>query len=469
MALAVAVAISSASCGGGEAADGGVTATSMVRSTEEIERQGGAATVFNEGAGAFEQPVPGLSSEQRRTFAVGNSLFNQNWVTAPASTVGRDGLGPLFNAQSCSSCHFRDGRGRPPETPDDPERGLLIRISVAGAGGGEDAATEPHPVYGDQFQDRAVRGLEPEGSIRITTVERPGELADGTAYSLSEPTYELIGPDGEPVGDGLMLSPRVAPQVIGVGLIEGIPEEDIAGAEDPDDEDGDGISGRAHWVDDPATGERVLGRFGWKAAVPSVEAQNAAAFNGDLGITSSLHPDQPCTSAQTSCQEAPNGGEPELDDEKLATVTFYTRTLAVPARREVRTPATEEGEKTFTDIGCASCHTPTQRSGASEIAALSEQTFAPFTDVLLHDMGPGLADERPDGDASGREWRTPPLWGIGLVEAVNGHTRYLHDGRARNLTEAVLWHGGEAETARDRFTELPAAQRRALLTFLESL
>lgn len=467
VAVVVGVSAASASCGGGEPVDGGSTSTTAVRSTEQIERQGGAATVFNDGAGAFEQPVPGLSSEQRRTFAVGNSLFNQNWVTAPASTVGRDGLGPIFNAQSCSSCHFRDGRGRPPETPDDPERGLLIRISATGERGSDDP--EPHPVLGDQFQDRAIRGLDPEGSVRITTAELPGVLADGTAYSLARPTYELIGDDGQPIGDGLMLSPRVAPQVIGVGLIEGIPAEDIAAAEDPDDEDGDGISGRAHWVDDPATGERVLGRFGWKAAVPSVEAQNAAAFNGDLGVTSSLHPDQPCTSAQVECQGAPNGGQPELDDEKLATVTFYTRTLAVPARRDVRTPATERGEETFTSLGCSSCHTPIQRSGPSEIEALSEQTFAPFTDLLLHDMGADLADGRPDGDASGREWRTPPLWGIGLVEAVNGHTRYLHDGRARDLTEAILWHGGEAESARDRFTELPAAQRRALITFLESL
>lgn len=256
--------------------------------------------------------------------------------------------------------------------------------------------------------------------------------------------------------------------MFGTGLLEGIPTEDIAAAEDPDDSDGDGISGRAHWVTD-ADGERVLGRFGWKAAVPTVEAQGSGAFNGDMGITSTLNPDQPCTAAQTECSAQPNGGEPEVDDEKMATVTFYTRTLAVPARRRVREPDTDRGEELFVGVGCASCHTPAQRTGSDTVDALSEQAIRPYTDLLLHDMGPALADHRQDRDASGTEWRTPPLWGIGLFETVNDHSRYLHDGRARNLTEAVMWHGGEAEAARDRFAELSAADRKALLAFLESL
>ena len=439
--------------------------TTSFRTVDEIERQGGAATVFVDGAGAFEQPVPGLDSADRRTFAVGNSLFNQNWVTAPASTTGRDGLGPLFNAQSCSSCHFRDGRGRPPEGPDDPERGLLIRISVED----DDGTTSPHPLYGDQFQDRAIRDVSPEGSVRITTTERSGTFADGSLYSLAEPLYELVAPDGTVLGPDVLISPRVAPQVIGVGLLEAIPVDDIVGAEDPDDDDGDGISGRAHWVRDPSTNNDVLGRFGWKAAVRSVEAQNAAAFNGDLGITSSLHSTESCTDRQLDCLGSISGGSPELEDSKLAQVTFYTRTLAVPARRDVRKRDVADGEALFGRIGCSSCHTPQQRSGASDVEALDNQTFSPFTDLLLHDMGPALADGRPDGDASGSEWRTPPLWGIGLVPRVNDHTRYLHDGRARNLTEAVLWHGGEAESARERFTQLSASERRSLVAFLESL
>lgn len=436
--------------------------TTRVLTSEQLERSGGAATVFNDGAGAFEQPVPGLTSEQRRTFAVGNSLFNQNWVTAPASTTGRDGLGPIFNAASCSSCHFRDGRGQPPTALDDPVRGLLVRLSVMD---GDEVV--PHPELGDQFQDRAVRGVDPEGQVRVTTAEKPGTFDDGTAFSLAVPTYELVDPSGQVIED-VLLSPRVAPGVFGTGLLEGIPTEDIAAAEDPDDSDGDGISGRAHWVTD-ADGERVLGRFGWKAAVPTVEAQGSGAFNGDMGITSTLNPDQPCTAAQTECSAQPNGGEPEVDDEKMATVTFYTRTLAVPARRRVREPDTDRGEELFVGVGCASCHTPAQRTGSDTVDALSEQAIRPYTDLLLHDMGPALADHRQDRDASGTEWRTPPLWGIGLFETVNDHSRYLHDGRARNLTEAVMWHGGEAEAARDRFAELSAADRKALLAFLESL
>ena len=256
--------------------------TTRVLTSEQLERSGGAATVFNDGAGAFEQPVPGLTSEQRRTFAVGNSLFNQNWVTAPASTTGRDGLGPIFNAASCSSCHFRDGRGQPPTALDDPVRGLLVRLSVMD---GDEVV--PHPELGDQFQDRAVRGVDPEGQVRVTTAEKPGTFDDGTAFSLAVPTYELVDPSGQVIED-VLLSPRVAPGVFGTGLLEGIPTEDIAAAEDPDDSDGDGISGRAHWVTD-ADGERVLGRFGWKAAVPTVEAQGSGAFNGDMGITSTLN------------------------------------------------------------------------------------------------------------------------------------------------------------------------------------
>ena len=430
----------------------------------ELALQGGTGTVDVVGVGAFAQPMPGLSPEEQRAFAVGNSFFNQNWVTAPASTEGRDGLGPIFNAQSCSSCHFKDGRGRPPEDADDPERGLLIRLSVRDA----DGSYGPHPTYGNQFQDRAIRGVDPEGSVLITTEERTGTYADGTTWSLAVPTYTLLDADGEPVED-VVVSPRVAPQMMGVGLLENIPVADLEAAEDPDDADGDGISGRLNRVQDPETGETVVGRFGWKAAVPTVSDQNAAAFVDDVGITSSRRPEGPCTEAQTDCRARPSGGDPEIDDHKMDRVDFYTRTLAVPARRDVGAPSTTAGQASFEAIGCAACHTSVQRTGPSDIEPLSEQTIRPYTDLLLHDLGPDLADDRPDGDATGREWRTPPLWGIGLVQAVNGHTRFLHDGRARSIEEAVLWHGGEAQTARDAFIALPATERTALLDFLESL
>ena len=432
----------------------------------ELTAQGGAdGTTGNQGSTAFAQGMEALDSQGRRDFAVGNSFFNQNWVMAPASTAGRDGLGPIFNAQSCSSCHFEDGRGRPPEDDDDPERGLLIRLSVLD----DEGDPQPHPVYGNQFQDRAIRKVPPEGSVRIDVTEQPGRYPDGTRYSLGAPTYTLLTPEGEEI-DGVVVSPRVAPAMFGVGLLEHVPASVIEAAADPDDEDGDGISGRPHLVEDRATGEEVLGRFGWKAAAPSVRDQTTQAFANDIGITSEEVPDQPCTATQTACVEAADGGAPEIDRDKVDKIEFYSRTLAVPARRDVGAADTTKGQEAFAAIGCTSCHTAELRTGSdSDIEPLNDQVIRPYSDLLLHDMGPGLADGRPDGGASGSEWRTPPLWGIGLVETVNGHTRFLHDGRARSLKEAILWHGGEAEAARTRFTELSAADRRSILTFLESL
>jgi CxxC motif-containing protein (DUF1111 family) len=413
---------------------------------------------------AFAQPINGLGGDDRNTFAIGNAFFNDNWVTAPASTVGRDGLGPIFNAQSCSGCHLSDGRGQPPTSADDPVRGLLLRLSVRDA----DGHVVPSPTLGDQLQDRAIHGIPAEGRIAITITDRTGHFADGTAYTLAAPHYGVVGPDGTPLPD-LLISPRVAPAVFGVGLLEAVPAAEVVAAADPDDRDHDGISGRANMVTDAATGGTILGRFGWKAAVPSVEAQNAGAFAGDIGITSTPKPDQPCTSAERACAAAPNGGTPEVSDRKLSQVTFYTRTLAVPARRDVTRAAPVRGQADFVALGCAACHSPVLHTGTSDVTALAHQTIRPYTDLLVHDMGAGLADDRPDGQASGREWRTPPLWGIGLVETVNGHTRFLHDGRARNLTEAILWHSGEAAAAQDAFRNLSADERADLLAFLQSL
>jgi CxxC motif-containing protein (DUF1111 family) len=409
--------------------------------------------------------MPGLTSEEQRAFFVGNNFFNDNWVTAPSSTEGRDGLGPLFNAQSCSTCHFKDGRGQPPTTADDPTRGLLIRISVLD----DDGQPVNHPVLGDQFQDRAIRGVPAEGSIVITTTEEPGTYGDGEAYSLGAPHYALVDPTGAPIPGRLLLSPRVAPPIFGVGLLEGIPAATLEALDDGEDADDDGISGRVNHIVDPDTGQAAIGRFGWKAAVATVRDQNANAFVGDIGITSAERPGQPCTSAQTECLAAPSGGDPELDEQKLDRVTFYARTLAVPARRDVTKPKVERGERLMADIGCTACHVAELTTGPDPVPDLDEQVIRPYTDLLLHDMGPGLADDRPDFDASGTEWRTAPLWGIGLTHNVNRHTRFLHDGRARNLAEAILWHGGEAEPAKERFRTLSAADRVALLAFLESL
>jgi CxxC motif-containing protein (DUF1111 family) len=434
--------------------------------TEGEERPGGDTTVFDRTANAFSLSARNMSFDRRQRFVVGNSFFNKNWVIAPSSTTSRDGLGPTFNARSCSTCHFKDGRGRPPEAGEE-FIGILLRLSVPGA--------DPHggPLgagpYGDQLQTQANADVPVEGVPRVEYSEQPGMFADGEPYSLRVPTYTFDALAHGPLPPDLLVSPRVAPAMIGLGLLAAIPEADLLARADPEDADGDGISGKPNYVWDVAAGAPALGRFGWKANQPNVRQQTAGAFLGDMGITSSLFPDQNCPSGQADCAAAPTGEGLEIDDDLLADVTLYASTLAVPARRDVDAPEVLRGKQLFSAIGCADCHTPRHVTGPSDDPEVADQIIFPFTDLLLHDMGEALADGRPDFAATGSEWRTPPLWGLGLVETVNGHTTFLHDGRARSLLEAALWHGGEAEAARDELLALPADDRAALVAFLESL
>ncbi|MEZ4449070.1 MAG: di-heme oxidoredictase family protein [Nannocystaceae bacterium] len=428
---------------------------------------GGDTTVFDTTANAFSLSARNMTFERRQRFVVGNSFFNKNWVTAPSSTEGRDGLGPTFNARSCSTCHFKDGRGRPP-APGESFVGILLRLSIPGE--------DPHggplavPGYGGQLQPGSIDGVPGEGTPAVTYVEAPGAFADGEAYSLRRPSYAIDDPAFGPLPADLLISPRVAPAMIGMGLLEAIPEATILGLEDPDDRDGDGISGRANQVWDEAAGALVLGRFGWKANQPSVRQQTAGAFLGDIGITSSLFPGNNCPEGQELCAAAPSGGDPELSDDLLDDLVLYSSTLAVPARRDVDDPEVLRGKAIFADLHCDGCHV--SKLSTDPEAALEEargQTIWPYTDLLLHDMGEALADGRPDYAADGREWRTPPLWGLGLIETVNGHQDLLHDGRARGVGEAILWHGGEAEASRDAYVHLERDDRDALLRFLGSL
>ena len=429
------------------------------------ELLGGETTAFSKGRNAFELSARNLTNEERRVFEVGDSFFNQNWVTAPASTEARDGLGPTFNAQSCSSCHSHDGRGKPPDDDDDPERGLLLRLSIPGPDGPVE-----EPTYGGQLQDRAINGVSPEGRISIRYEIISGEYPDGTPYTLRSPTYSVADPAFGPLHPDVMISPRVGPVTFGMGLLEAIPRESILALADPDDIDGDGISGRPNMVWDIERQTYSLGRFGWKANEPTVEQQSAGAFHGDIGITSRFFPDENCPASQPVCQGQIDGGSPEVPDERLAKVTFYVQTLAVPAMRDTDDPQVRRGAVLFAESGCVLCHTPRHETALDHpVRPLRGQVIFPYTDLLLHDMGEGLADGRPDGLATGREWRTSPLWGIGLVETVNGHTMFLHDGRARSLEEAILWHGGEAERSRSHFMKLSAEDRQALIRFLRSL
>lgn len=430
---------------------------------------GGDTTVFEDGRDAFSLASRNLPADRLTDFVVGNSFFKKNWVAAPASTTARDGLGPHFIARSCSGCHTLDGRGAPPAAPEEQPVALLIRLSLPGRGSPQ-AGVVPEPTYGDQLDTDAIPGVRPEGRVRIRYTERPGQFVDGTPYTLREPHYALYDLGYGPLAAGTLLSPRVAPQLIGMGLIQAIPEAAILAHADPDDRDGDGISGRPNHVWNAVTRRTELGRFDWKANSAGVAHQVAGAFNGDMGITSPTFPTHPCTRAQADCRAAPNGGTPEIDAADLRKVVFYTMQLAPPAFRRWDDPAVQRGRAQFHALGCAACHTPEFRTGELKgFPELSGQTIRPYSDFLLHDMGPALADGRPDFAASGSEWKTPPLWGIGLFPAVNGHSNYLHDGRARDLMEAVLWHGGEAEAAQRRVLALDAPARADLIAFLRAL
>tara|TARA_R110000868_G_scaffold37106_1_gene131225 strand:- start:569 stop:2008 length:1440 start_codon:yes stop_codon:yes gene_type:complete len=429
---------------------------------------GGTYTTELGNRNAFADSGTPLSAAERRVFAFGNRLFNTNWTTAPGSVKSFDGLGPVFNRVSCSGCHTRDGRGRPPLASETSFDSMLVRVSVPGkdANGGP----KPHPAYGDQINDQSILGVPAEAKVNVTWASVTGTYADGSSYELLKPTFTLTDPAFGPLGDDLMMSPRVANQVYGLGLLEAVYANDILKFADPDDADGDGISGRPNWVPDPVTGKRELGRFGWKANQPTILAQDTGAAFGDIGLSTSVHKGQNCMGPQTACRAAPDGGEPEISDKFLKKLVFYSRTLAVPARRNPTDPTVLAGEKLFAAAGCASCHTPTLVTGhMADPISLANQTIHPFTDLLLHDMGPELADNRPDFEATGTEWRTPPLWGIGLIPQVNDHERLLHDGRARGVAEAVLWHGGEGEAARERFKALSAPERASLVAYVNSL
>jgi CxxC motif-containing protein (DUF1111 family) len=427
---------------------------------------GGALTRVTDNRNSFALPAPGLTATELRDFNFGNRLFNTNWLVAPASVDAFDGLGPTFNRVSCSGCHLRDGRGRPPLEGEKEMLSMLLRLSMPGATA--HGGPLPHPAYGDQLNDRAVPGISPEGRVEITYSEVAGRYDDGTAYSLRRPDYRIVDPAYGEVDETLLVSPRTAPHVVGMGLLEAVPEADILAREDPDDGNGDGISGRANRVWNPITERAELGRFGWKANAASLMQQSAAAANGDIGLTSRWFPEQNCTASQPGCGSAPHGGEPELSEEYLRKLEFYLRTLAVPAARPH--PAAERGRQVFEQLQCGACHSPRMVTAANaEPALIAGQEFAPFTDLLLHDLGPELADGRPDFLAEGSEWRTAPLWSLGLVPTVNGHSFYLHDGRARSLEEAVLWHGGEAQAQQRAFRALSSADREALLAFLGTL
>ncbi|HUF21829.1 MAG TPA: di-heme oxidoredictase family protein [Burkholderiales bacterium] len=435
---------------------------------------GGALTVADASETAYSHPTALLDSQQGETFALGHRMFHNKWAFYWFENA-EWGRGPTSNAEACATCHERNGRGRISVEPGEstlifsggePGHHMVVRLSIPGE---SEFGPLPHPAYGTQLQTFGVRGVVPaEGDVTIEWREHPVTLPDGETVRLRSPKPVIGNLTFGPLGDEVLVSLRLAPPVFGLGLLEAVPEETLLAfaAREPVD----GIRGRANYVWDVEQGRTVLGRFGLKANHPTLREQVAAAFIHDLGLSTPIYPQQNCPPLQKACTEQMPAGRPEIKQPRLLATELYIRALSVPARRNLDDPQVIRGEKLFAQARCAVCHVPEMTTGDfPPLPLLANQVIRPYTDLLLHDMGEGLADNRPDFVASGREWRTAPLWGIGLSETVNGASALLHDGRARNLTEAILWHGGTATISRDAFVQMPAEDRKSLLAFLKSL
>lgn len=416
---------------------------------------GGLTTVFNATSEAFEQPSANLSPADIAIHDAGDDGFGDVFD-------GPKGLGPHFNNPSCEGCHAADGRGSLP-APGQPLATMLLRVSLPGVGA--NGGVVPVPGFGDQLQPLGVAPVPGEAVVNVTHVLTFGRYGDGSRYTLRKPNFALTNPH-LPLPAGTLVSPRVAPPNFGLGLLEAIPASTLAALSDEFDRNRDGISGKVNIAWDAINHRPAVGRFGLKSNTPSLRQQSAGAYSGDMGVTTSLFAPESCEGLYPTCAAHPA----EVNDSILSAVTFYVQSLAVPARRNMNDLTVRLGQALFGTIGCSRCHVPRIQTGTlAGVPSVSNQTIRPYTDLLVHDMGPGLADNRPDFRATGREWRTTPLWGVGLTQVVNPGSGYLHDGRARTLPEAILWHGGEAQLARETFRRLPASLRAALVRFLESL
>jgi CxxC motif-containing protein (DUF1111 family) len=428
-------------------------------------------TVVTEDASsdAYAQPIRQLSEAERAMFFKGRALVRQSWVIPPSENRDIAGLGPLYNRISCIACHAGNGRGFAPQTPQEGMRTMLVRLSIPGVN--SHGGPLPDPRYGDQLNEHGVPGIPGEGRAEVSYQERQVTLNGGERVNLRKPVIRFTDLAYGALGRDIMTSPRIAPAINGLGLLEAVPDATLLALENAAKPAG--IHGHINRVWDEAAGKTVIGRFGWKANMPNLRQQIAGAFVGDMGITSPLLPHENCTPVQDACKAAPSAGNPELKDEQLDQVEFYHLALAAPQGRaepDVSPRQLERGAALFQKAQCAACHTPELRTGAfTKLPALANKTIHPYTDLLVHDMGEDLADHRPDYLATGREWRTPPLWGIGLAKKVEPDAGFLHDGRARSLLEAILWHGGEGAGAARAVRDMRLEDRAALLGYLNTL
>lgn len=405
----------------------------------------------------LSQAYGDLSEEGKERFILGKSFFRIPWVEAPSATTARDGLGPLFSANTCISCHPHNGAGSVYGSSGEISRSLVTRFSLKNQVDSKNGFV-PDPIYGAQLSVNGVKGVPYEGKPTLLYEAVMSIYPDGEHVELRRPIAGVKELGYGALHSDAVIANRLAPALVGMGLFDQISDEEILSREDAEDKNGDGISGRANRVFDPRSGKTVIGKFTWKASAPSVRHQVAAAFHHDMGLTTSLFPRKNCTESQKECLNALRGRDVlDVTDERLDAVTFYVNHLRLP-----KPSANPKGKALFGQIGCTSCHTPS-------MTLVNGKTIEPYSDLLLHDMGEELSDGRREFDADGREWRTAPLWGIGKRTLILNQRNYLHDGRARTIEEAILWHGGEAQGAKEKFRTLSHSERRCILEFLEGL
>ena len=435
-----------------------------INSAERSDNMDKEISVKRETRESFAAPIPALSLSKMRLFTGGRHLFRRTWTPAPSSVKSLDGLGPVFNRVSCSGCHVKDGRGRPPKD-DGKFRSMVIKLAMI-----DNNNIYPDPNYGYQLNDKSILGVPYEGKAKIDYSIIDIELNDGTIKKISNPHYTFNSMSFGALNKNTKHSGRVAPAVFGLGLIEAITEKDLLKNADPEDLNNDGISGRAHKLVDKPSKKIMIGKFGWKATRATLLHHITGAASQDMGLTSNIFPNENCMKIQKACLEQINGGEPEVSDAQIDRLLVYMQTLAPPRQRKMKNKSVLAGKNLFKEIGCESCHTPSYKTGEHpNHPELSNRIIRPYSDFLLHDMGKGLDDGVAEGEAKSYEWKTPPLWGIGLVKIVNKHTRFLHDGRAGSIEEAILWHDGEARNAKNNYISLNKENREKLLFFLNSL
>jgi CxxC motif-containing protein (DUF1111 family) len=445
--------------------------------TDEAALSAGTFTVERFDKAAYSEPAPVLNNKQRQFFMVGRNIFHRQWASIN-SLNGDWGLGPTFIADRCSACHVNAGRGGPPASRDEQMLSMLVRLSLPGED--KHGAPRAHPHYGDQLQNRSLDGrnvdfayagspVPPEADLYMDWEERIVRFPDGEVVELRAPMLRIENLNFGPLGADAMTSVRIAQPIFGLGFLEAVSEQTLADI--AREQKALGFSGRPNYVWDAVNKRRALGRFGWKANQPSLKQQIATAAIGDMGLSSRLFPDQNCPRAQEICARHLPGNVPEIINHEIEALELWLQGLAVPARRSINDPEVRLGEKLFAAAKCAVCHVPEMKTAAMfpPLPQLANQTFRAYTDLLLHDMGEELADGRPDFKAGPRDWRTAPLWGLGLSQTVNGSTAMLHDGRARNVVEAILWHGGEAEVSREAYRNMSKADREALVRFIEAI